>query len=287
VTEHSTPSRRKQDNEMKTLVLDKPSKWPDPDEFRGNGCRFELTEIVLPELRFPLYARNGTSDLFNINQIFARREYGSLPITPTTVLDLGAYCGYAAVFLADRYPDSIVVSLEPEQDNFRMLLLNSRPYPNIYCVNAGVWSEGGFLKLQKQVGGDWGNIFTRIEEGDSIVEAYPALDIRQIVDAFGFESIDFLKLDVEGSELELFTDYSAQHWIHLVKVVSCETHDRFVPGCSDAYQKLFSPEFDFVRKGCHEYFIRKGIGASLRRNMTRVESVESIKVFNPPSVGPY
>src|ERR1700681_1960808 len=68
---------------------------------RINRSTLGLSTIVLPELPYPLYFRGGSSDLGNFDQIFGLKEL-SVPLAqpPARVLDLGAYAGYAAVYLA-------------------------------------------------------------------------------------------------------------------------------------------------------------------------------------------
>src|SRR5579864_5680478 len=73
---------------------------------RINRTMLGLETIVLPELMNPLYFRCGSSDLANFDQVFGQEEFSlTLPASPTRILDLGAYVGYAAVYLAHRFPE--------------------------------------------------------------------------------------------------------------------------------------------------------------------------------------
>jgi hypothetical protein len=45
------------------------------------------------------------------------------------------------------------------------------------------------------------------------------------------ESIDLLKVDIEGAEKEVF---AACDWMDSVRCLMIELHDRFKPGCSEA-----------------------------------------------------
>jgi FkbM family methyltransferase len=80
--------------------------------------------------------------LRNFAQIFLNREYGfPIPFKPRRILDLGAYVGFAAIFLAQRFPDAEIVCVEPSAENFRLLMLNTSAYSNIRQINAAVWSR--------------------------------------------------------------------------------------------------------------------------------------------------
>ncbi len=50
---------------------------------------------------------------------------------------------------------------------------------------------------------------------------------------YGFESIDLLKMDIEGGEKNVLE--SASDWVDLVKVMTVELHDRICMGCSRAF----------------------------------------------------
>jgi hypothetical protein len=64
--------------------------------------------------------------------------------------------------------------------------------------------------------------------------AIPAITITDALSYINEERIDLLKLDIEGSELELFTRHSEQ-WLNRVRMIAIELHDRFRPGCSEAF----------------------------------------------------
>jgi hypothetical protein len=117
------------------------SREPDNPELRAcyrslleriNRTTLGVSTIVLPELSYPLYFRGGSSDLANFDQIFGLKELSvPLPQPPARILDLGAYVGYAAVYLAHQFPQAEIVCVEPSAANFRMLTLNTSVYPRI------------------------------------------------------------------------------------------------------------------------------------------------------------
>ena len=109
---------------------------------RINRSTLGLETIVLPELMNPLYFRCGSSDLANFDQVFGQEEFSlALPKPPKRILDLGAYVGYATVYLAHRFPEAEIVCVEPAAPNFKMLNLNTSPYPQIRRLNGAVWSK--------------------------------------------------------------------------------------------------------------------------------------------------
>ena len=70
----------------------------------------------------------------------------------------------------------------------------------------------------------------------------------------GLKQIDVLKLDIEGSERELFLKDTT--WLNHVSIIAIELHDRYEPGCTRAvYQKLVERQFRQEVRG-ENVFIR-------------------------------
>ncbi len=58
------------------------------------------------------------------------------------------------------------------------------------------------------------------------------------MEQMGLEHIDVLKIDIEGSEIEVLR--SAPSWIEHVGVILIELHDRFRPGCTQALDRALA-----------------------------------------------
>jgi FkbM family methyltransferase len=217
---------------------------------------FGIMHASLPGYAPPLYFRGMTTDVLNIRQIFRDLEYAfEFASPPRRILDLGAYGGYAAIFLANRFPDAEIVCVEPSRTNFRLLRMNTLPYENIKQVHGAVWSHPTQLRLIERIGGDWGSIFDE-REGSELdgVRAYTVLELLELA---GWQDADYIKCDIEGGELEVFSDPGASGWLSTVTCVSVETHDRFKPGCTDAVEAALPKErFEQARSGEFHVFRR-------------------------------
>ena len=184
------------------------------------------TTMRAPGLRHPVQLRVRTSDGRVFEDVIRHAQYDiELPFTPKTIVDAGANVGMASVFYANKYPDARIIALEPEAENFRMLLRNVAPYPNIVPVNAAVWSEDRYVSMTAPSGV---SAAFRVADcnGETPVQAF---SIPTIMKQHGLQSIDLLKVDIEGAEKEVFD--SAQPWIESVGAVVIELHDRFKAGC--------------------------------------------------------
>lgn len=230
-------------------------------KFFSEGTRNEVYPVFHPRVKTPIYLRRGTSDFLNFVQIFLKAEYSPCFLfPPENIIDLGSYIGLSAVYFANRFPAAKIICVEPSSANYQMLKLNTKAYQNITTIKAGVWSHKTKLKIARQVSGDWGNIVEEANNDDC--DAIDALSITDIITKYKFDKIDFLKIDIEGTEKQIFLN-NTEDWVDLVRAVACETHDRFLPGCTDAYESLFkSRGFDYFQSGEFKTFVKKEFSLS-------------------------
>ena len=81
-------------------------------------CATGEASITVPSFKSPILLRGGTSDLETFDKVFLSREYDPTNKTAEIIIDLGANVGYAALFFANKYPNSKIISVEPEQSNY-------------------------------------------------------------------------------------------------------------------------------------------------------------------------
>jgi FkbM family methyltransferase len=247
---------------------------------RSNRVNCGILDFRWPGISFPLYMRCGSSDLGNFIQMFVKQEYGfQLPFEPVRILDLGAYCGYAAIFLARRFPNAEIVCVEPSSANFQMLTLNTAAYSRIRRLNVAIWGHTCKLHVADTSGGDWG---IRLTEGDA--GSIPALSIPDVLSRVGWDRVDFLKCDIEGAELSVFRKSGA----FIADMVGCcaiEIHDLVAPGSSDLVRRVFDGRtFANTESGEFEVFVRhdwRGPGIVSRVSILRPEvGVSDISLTN-------
>ena len=225
---------------------------------RINRSTLGLETIVLPELMNPLYFRCGSSDLANFDQVFGQQEFSlTLPDLPSRILDLGAYAGYAAVYLRHRFPEAEIVCVEPSAPNFKMLTLNTSPYPRIRRLNGAVWSRPATLAISGHELGDWGVHFAATAVGAGDNAGTQAWSVDEILRLSGWDRADLIKCDIEGSEREVFADREAR-WHQDALCVTVETHDEWIPGCLATVAACFDPaRFEHSHSGELSVFTRR------------------------------
>lgn len=182
----------------------------------------------------PIYYRTYTTDVQLIQEILVGKFFSGgwvrdydVNLEDTKIecmLDLGANIGLTSIKFASLYPSSTILSIEPEQENFRILEMNVKNYPNIKPINAGVWYRNSNLTIVDPGTGDWGFM---VKESDVGIAGRSIDDIL-------FENnviCDFVKMDIEGTEGVIFEHIDDCKWIDDVKVLLIEVHDWLYPGC--------------------------------------------------------
>jgi len=208
----------------------------------------DSVSVKIPSEDISVQLRAGTSDVAVFNQVFVEREYElpHLPEEAKTIIDLGANIGLTSIFFALKYRRANILSVEPDSDNFMKLVANISHLGNrIKPLNGAAWSRNGNLSLIKQGAnemnlGSWGfRVSPEIDEKSFEVKCFSMPTLIGQIDG---GSIDILKIDIEGSEKEIFT-HSPEKWIGKIKMIVIETHDRFQPGCELAVREAVKGKF--------------------------------------------
>jgi FkbM family methyltransferase len=191
--------------------------------------------------------RLRSSDQRVFSDIFIQREYElNLPAAPRVIIDAGAYTGLSSVYFAIRYPDARIISIEPEQENFDLLVANTKRFSHVVPVRAALWREEANLRLVDPSARQWG--YQVAESGcEGSLQDVRGITVEKIMRDQGVDFVDILKMDIEGSEKDVLD--SSTGWIHRIGVLAVELHDHLQAGCSESFG---SATRDF------EYEIRRG-----------------------------
>ena len=201
--------------------------------------RERISEIYYPEILYPIKFRSDTSDMKTFQEIFWYKIYDfDIGFTPQFILDCGANIGLASIFFKNQFPDTFIVAVEPENSNYRLLEHNlSYYYPTVECLERGIWSKNTTLSIKNPNSDKWEFIVG--ESDGSGKESFKSVTITDILKKYEREKIDILKIDIEGSELELFSD-NYEYWLPKTQVIMIELHDHIRNGCSESFFSALS-----------------------------------------------
>jgi FkbM family methyltransferase len=215
-----------------------------------------LSHALLPELGHPLYFRGATPDVINLTQIFRDQALDvAMTATPRRILVLGAYAGYAAVWLARRHPLAEIACAEPMPANLRLLALNTGPWPQIRVLGTAVWHSAGRLAVNKRLIGDGA---TSLHDHDDEEERrLPARPVADLLGTLGWPRVDLVLCDVVGAEAAVFADPQSP-WLRQLDVALVHTYPGLMPGVEQKVAACFAPAFfDHGRHGEYALFRRR------------------------------
>lgn len=166
-------------------------------------------------------------------------------------MDLGANIGAFDIWIGTVKKDiKKLIAVEPEESNMQSLKLNTQQESHIICYHAGIWNKCCELKIVPRDTGEWG--VTVREALEHEVPDVRAIDMWKIISDNALERIHILKMDIEGSEYEVFSEN--YEWISLVDMLIVETHERFKPGSEKRVIDRMT-EYGFVYEKIGEDFV--------------------------------
>ena len=206
-----------------------------------------------------LYVRSGgSSDIKVFDQIFLEKEYQPLveliqnqhPGKPVKyIIDAGTNVGYTSVYLKSIFQEAALVCIEPSSANAKQIEKNFQlnNITNYQVIEAGLWSKNCWLTLKANDlnDADWG-FYVVESEAESDLKA---VTLRSLLENNGWPVVDILKIDIEGSEKELFNDAEAMlSVLNKTRFIAMEIHDQ-IANREEIYKVLKSAGFDWFESG--------------------------------------
>ena len=177
--------------------------------------------------QWPVHLRVNSSDGKAFRMIYMDREYAALDdlMDVKLIVDCGANVGFASAYFLDRFPQTQVIAIEPDDRNVALLRRNLEPYGDrVTIYPTGVWSHATGLVVSKGRHGDGQEWSTQVRECRAGETAdLQAMDLQTILERSGFDTIDLLKVDIERSETEVFSQ-NYETWLSRTHNIVIELH---------------------------------------------------------------
>lgn len=202
----------------------------------GTYDKHNTISLKLTNLKEPIILRCIRADMQSFVNTFIDPYLDKKPYLneASFVIDAGANIGLTAVLFANWWPKCTIVSIEPDKENYELTLKNVAAYPNVHVLHAGLWKNNATLKIE--AGQEDGFVVREIKNAfDSIPDLNTSMgiSISTLMQNYGKSTIDFLKMNIEGSEKEVFEEGS-DNWLPYTKAMLIELHDGKNAGCSKA-----------------------------------------------------
>ncbi len=156
-------------------------------------------DASVPFLDGTLRIVDSLSFLFMYEELFHQEIYRFRTEGRPYILDCGSNIGLSILYFKRLFPDAEVVGFEPDARIFAALSANVSAYrlADVTLMPKAVWSSETTLVFHAE-GADGG----RVSEGTDGGTRIETLRLRDYL----VRPIDFLKIDIEGAELEVLRD---------------------------------------------------------------------------------
>ena len=142
------------------------------------------------------------------------------------IIDCGANIGCSSLFLHKNYPQSFIISIEPEEKNFSLLKSNTKEIKKIRLINSAISCDEHFFALKKSKDSRAHKVYYEKNQNQSQLKTFT---INDILKEYPENKFDFflIKIDIEGFEKKLFEKNT--EWVDKFKVIIIELHDWMMP----------------------------------------------------------
>lgn len=199
--------KRKSDKEYQQLV--KLSKFP---RYTKGEFIFKNDKYLFPD---------AASFVFMYKEIFKEEIYRfdsekEIPF----IIDCGANIGMSIIYCKKQFPKAKIIAFEPEKRIFQYLKKNIDLHnlSNVDLINKAVWRENTTLNFINE-GAD-ANRITSLYNDANGNETYNVEAVK--LSEYIIEEVDFLKLDIEGAEVEVLKEIEPK--LYLAKHLFIEYH---------------------------------------------------------------
>jgi FkbM family methyltransferase len=168
-----------------------------------------------------VWLRTHAGDIFVFYEIFLEKCYyipkewlGDV----RNIIDLGANIGMTTLYYQSYlFPKANYICVEASKQNVKILKDNVSYNSSIRVIDGAINWESGTVNFDDTQAA-WGGAITT-NSNSTTVRAY---SIPELCNTYSIDTIDILKIDIEGGELGLLTKNT--DWLHKVRCIIIEIH---------------------------------------------------------------
>lgn len=162
------------------------------------------------------------------------------------IIDGGANIGLATIWFARHFPEAHIVAVEPDDNNFDLLRKNTEHLDKqVTLIKGGVWHRTARLGITNPEAGAAAFRVGELPEGST--HGVLAYSIDDICSRVNNPTPLIVKLDIEGSQVQLFSENTA--WVSRTDLITLELDDWLLPwqGTSRNFFRCLSQHpFDYL-----------------------------------------
>jgi len=169
--------------------------------------------------------RSNNFDLGTLNATFFHR-FHKPPILenfrPKVIMDFGSNIGSTLVDFAVHYPEAKIYGFEMDAENFSLAKYNTNKFSNIEVKNIAIWVKDETIFYDNNTREDGYQIAGSGKDVNKI--SVRAMSILGILKENNIDFVDYVKMDIEGSERDIFFECDLD-WLNYISVINIELHN--------------------------------------------------------------
>ena len=183
------------------------------------------------------------------------------PASTHVVLDVGANIGLFSIWLSLRAKGIRLLAFEPFPENVEALRANVQGFPNVHIYDVAIGRERGTAQMIPVGARSLDHHLDSSTPGKTQV-----ITLTDAVELAG-PTVDLLKMDIEGSEYDVFEIQPEAALMRRIRNIAIEWHEHVRPGVLSLLKSRLAPthEIRFVNDDDPRYGM---IFASLRQPST-------------------
>jgi FkbM family methyltransferase len=166
--------------------------------------RYQETSFIYKQLQ--LQVSDLLSVSYQIKEYFGdeRLKFITNKKQPV-IIDCGANVGVSVLYFKSLYPHAKIEAFEPDPNICSYLLknLSQNNIQDVVVHEKAVWNTNDGVSFGVE-GADGGSVFLQAEKQIQL----PSIRLKDVLEKY--DSIDFLKIDIEGAELEVMKDAESE-----------------------------------------------------------------------------
>jgi FkbM family methyltransferase len=187
--------------------------------------------------QYSVALRRHGSDFRVFGQVLRDKEYQELieligryqpKESVKYIIDAGANIGLTTLYFKRFFPGALTVSIEPDEENFKLLAQNVRlnGLLKVYPLKAALWKSNENLEIDNSFrdGLEWSR---SVKPAQAVQrQTVPGKTVQDFMTQFEMPHIDILKIDIEGAEQYVFEDSEqVEQFLSKTKFIAIEIHD--------------------------------------------------------------
>ena len=166
-----------------------------------------------------VFYRTSSSDMVLIYEIllkskYKREYYFPEKLQPKVIFDIGGNIGITSIYLATVFPEALIYTFEPLEENFEILQKNTSQFKNIKVFNFGLGAKNGSFKVYLSDNSEnYGGVSFYSEVEGSLSDSFSECEVKNvndILEELDINSVDLIKIDTEGAEYDILTSLNAE-----------------------------------------------------------------------------